>query len=132
MTLKWLLLRTVGVWSCQEEQYTTACVEAISTSIASIKRRSGVTTYRRPVVYPNQTRPNQIKRQFLTSLTLTPSLAFKMVRTGKFADFSAVSRPFRAHVDIEDVEVEGDIPTELDGTFYRVRSANAALHMTQR
>ncbi|KAI8206820.1 hypothetical protein KHU50_012320 [Colletotrichum sp. SAR 10_65] len=43
-----------------------------------------------------------------------------MVRTGKFADFSAVSRPFRAHVDIEDVEVEGDIPTELDGTFYRV------------
>ncbi|RMJ13474.1 hypothetical protein CDV36_006840 [Fusarium kuroshium] len=43
-----------------------------------------------------------------------------MVRTGKYADFSAVSRPFRAHVDIEDVEVEGDIPTELDGTFYRV------------
>ncbi|CAG9977403.1 unnamed protein product [Clonostachys byssicola] len=43
-----------------------------------------------------------------------------MVKTGNFSDFSAVSRPFRAHVDIEDVEVEGNIPTELDGTFFRV------------
>ncbi|KAK1699822.1 carotenoid oxygenase [Colletotrichum godetiae] len=36
------------------------------------------------------------------------------------ADFAAASRPFRADVEIHDVEVEGVIPKELDGTFYRV------------
>lgn len=37
-----------------------------------------------------------------------------------FNDFANVSRPFRAEAGIEDVEVEGEIPKELDGTFYRV------------
>ncbi|KAJ3543879.1 hypothetical protein NM208_g3341 [Fusarium decemcellulare] len=37
-----------------------------------------------------------------------------------FKDFAAVSRPFRADAGIEDVEVEGEIPKELSGTFYRV------------
>ncbi|KAJ5201059.1 hypothetical protein N7449_005862 [Penicillium cf. viridicatum] len=37
-----------------------------------------------------------------------------------FNDFASVSRPFRAEAGIEDVEVEGEIPKELDGTFYRV------------
>ncbi|KAM5376886.1 hypothetical protein ACJZ2D_005230 [Fusarium nematophilum] len=37
-----------------------------------------------------------------------------------FKDFAAVSRPFRAEASIEDVEVEGEIPKELSGTFYRV------------
>ncbi|KAL1635313.1 hypothetical protein SLS56_001736 [Neofusicoccum ribis] len=37
-----------------------------------------------------------------------------------FKDYSAATRPFRAHVEIEDLEVEGEIPCELDGTFYRV------------
>ena len=47
-----------------------------------------------------------------------------MVKTSTFSDFAAVSRPFRADVEIEDVEVEGEIPKELDGTFYRVCRAN--------
>ncbi|KAM0414645.1 hypothetical protein ACHAPT_013516 [Fusarium lateritium] len=37
-----------------------------------------------------------------------------------YNDFAAASRPFRAEVGIEDVEVEGTIPKELNGTFYRV------------
>ncbi|KAM0331471.1 hypothetical protein ACHAQA_003147 [Verticillium albo-atrum] len=37
-----------------------------------------------------------------------------------FDDFAGASRPFRADAEIEDVEVEGEIPKELDGTFYRV------------
>ncbi|KAF9776959.1 hypothetical protein IL306_004786, partial [Fusarium sp. DS 682] len=37
-----------------------------------------------------------------------------------FNDFSAASRPFRAEAGIEDVEIEGEIPQELNGTFYRV------------
>lgn len=37
-----------------------------------------------------------------------------------FQDFAGASRPFRADAEIEDVEVEGEIPKELDGTFYRV------------
>ncbi|KAH0841806.1 Lignostilbene-alpha,beta-dioxygenase isozyme I [Fonsecaea pedrosoi] len=37
-----------------------------------------------------------------------------------YNDFAAASRPFRADADIADVEVEGQIPKELDGTFYRV------------
>lgn len=44
-----------------------------------------------------------------------------MVNLNSFNDFAAVSRPFRADVEIQDVEVEGEIPIELDGTFYRVR-----------
>lgn len=43
-----------------------------------------------------------------------------MVKTSTFNDFAAVSRPFRADVEIQDVEVEGEMPKELDGTFYRV------------
>ncbi|KXH45761.1 isoeugenol monooxygenase [Colletotrichum nymphaeae SA-01] len=39
---------------------------------------------------------------------------------GITADFAAASRPFRADVELHDVEVEGVIPKELDGTFYRV------------
>ncbi|OQV06216.1 hypothetical protein CLAIMM_10820 [Cladophialophora immunda] len=37
-----------------------------------------------------------------------------------YDDFAAASRPFRADASIADVEVEGEIPKELDGTFYRV------------
>ncbi|KAI8716932.1 hypothetical protein NCS52_00987800 [Fusarium sp. LHS14.1] len=37
-----------------------------------------------------------------------------------YNDFAAASRPFRAEVGIEDVEVEGIIPKGLNGTFYRV------------
>ncbi|OAL38047.1 hypothetical protein AYO20_02499 [Fonsecaea nubica] len=37
-----------------------------------------------------------------------------------YNDFAAASRPFRADADIADVEVEGEIPKELDGTFFRV------------
>ncbi|EMR72786.1 putative lignostilbene dioxygenase protein [Eutypa lata UCREL1] len=37
-----------------------------------------------------------------------------------FQDFAGASRPFRADAEIEDVEVEGEIPKELNGTFYRV------------
>ncbi|EED13423.1 cartenoid oxygenase, putative [Talaromyces stipitatus ATCC 10500] len=37
-----------------------------------------------------------------------------------YDDFAAVSQPFRADAEIEDVEIEGEIPKELDGTFYRV------------
>jgi carotenoid cleavage dioxygenase len=37
-----------------------------------------------------------------------------------YNDFAAVSRPFRAEAGIEDVEVEGEIPKEVNGTFYRV------------
>lgn len=47
-----------------------------------------------------------------------------MVKTSQFSDFAAVSRPFRADVEIQDVEVEGEIPKELDGTFYRVCRAD--------
>lgn len=85
----------------------------------------------------NSTSPSSISNpnhnlQFSTLQTLTSILlVFKMVRTSKYADFAAVSRPFRAHVDIEDVEVEGEIPTELDGTFYRV-SLTIVLYVTQR
>jgi carotenoid cleavage dioxygenase-like enzyme len=38
-----------------------------------------------------------------------------------YNDFAAASRPFRADAEIADVEVEGEIPKKLDGTFYRVR-----------
>lgn len=33
------------------------------------------------------------------------------------SDFAAASRPFRAEAGIEDVEVEGEIPRELNGVF---------------
>lgn len=48
-----------------------------------------------------------------------------MVNLSSFRDFAAVSRPFRADVEIQDVEVEGEIPKELDGTFYRVCRFNS-------
>ncbi len=38
-----------------------------------------------------------------------------------FGDFAGASRPFRCEADIEDLEIVGDIPRDLDGTFYRVR-----------
>lgn len=50
-----------------------------------------------------------------------------MVNLSSFSDFAAVSRPFRADVEIQDVEVEGTIPKELDGTFYRVCRVNSFL-----
>ncbi len=37
-----------------------------------------------------------------------------------YQDFAAASRPFRADAEIEDIEIEGELPKELDGTFYRV------------
>lgn len=44
-----------------------------------------------------------------------------MVRKLNYDDFSGATRPFRADVELDDLEVEGKIPPELDGTFYRVR-----------
>ncbi|EKG10107.1 Carotenoid oxygenase [Macrophomina phaseolina MS6] len=43
-----------------------------------------------------------------------------MVRKLNYDDFSGATRPFRADVELDDLEVEGKIPPELDGTFYRV------------
>ncbi|KAL3423042.1 isoeugenol monooxygenase [Phlyctema vagabunda] len=37
-----------------------------------------------------------------------------------YGDFAGASRPFRAEAEIEDLEIIGTIPEELDGTFYRV------------
>ncbi|OJI96134.1 hypothetical protein ASPVEDRAFT_122213 [Aspergillus versicolor CBS 583.65] len=37
-----------------------------------------------------------------------------------YEDFAGASRPFRAHAELDDLEVEGEIPLELCGTFYRV------------
>ncbi|HEV2701554.1 MAG TPA: carotenoid oxygenase family protein [Steroidobacteraceae bacterium] len=41
----------------------------------------------------------------------------------KFPDvpmFAGVNAPCRAEVDLQDLEVDGDIPREIDGAFYRV------------
>ncbi|GME65982.1 Carotenoid oxygenase [Neofusicoccum parvum] len=43
-----------------------------------------------------------------------------MVRKLNYDDFSGATRPFRADAELEDLEVEGEIPPELNGTFYRV------------
>ncbi|KZM18849.1 uncharacterized protein EKO05_0006636 [Ascochyta rabiei] len=44
-----------------------------------------------------------------------------MVKAHKhFDDFGGVSKPFRAEVELEEMEIEGTIPKELDGTYYRV------------
>ncbi|RHZ43697.1 carotenoid oxygenase family protein [Aspergillus thermomutatus] len=40
--------------------------------------------------------------------------------SSNYEDFAGASRPFRAHVELDDLEVEGEIPLELRGTFYRV------------
>ncbi|KAH7070039.1 putative cartenoid oxygenase [Paraphoma chrysanthemicola] len=37
-----------------------------------------------------------------------------------YGDFGGASNPFRAEAEIEDMEIEGTIPKELDGTYYRV------------
>ncbi|GME44305.1 hypothetical protein GTA08_BOTSDO06373 [Neofusicoccum parvum] len=37
-----------------------------------------------------------------------------------YKDFAAVSKPCRLEGDLDDLIVDGDIPQELDGTFYRV------------
>lgn len=39
-----------------------------------------------------------------------------------YKDFAAVSKPCRLEGDLDDLIVDGDIPQELDGTFYRVIS----------
>ena len=41
----------------------------------------------------------------------------------RFSDnpmFKRFGAPFRAEVDLRDCEVEGEIPSDLDGAFYRV------------
>ncbi|EEY23735.1 lignostilbene-alpha,beta-dioxygenase isozyme III [Verticillium alfalfae VaMs.102] len=45
-----------------------------------------------------------------------------MVRilSSNFQDFAGASRPFRAEAELDDLEVKGNIPLELNGTFYRV------------
>ncbi|KAK7710977.1 hypothetical protein SLS57_008296 [Botryosphaeria dothidea] len=43
-----------------------------------------------------------------------------MVRKLNYDDFSGATRPFRADAELDDLEVEGEIPPELNGTFYRV------------
>ncbi|KAL9948661.1 hypothetical protein ACHAP6_005915, partial [Verticillium nonalfalfae] len=45
-----------------------------------------------------------------------------MVRilSSNFQDFAGASRPFRAEAELDDLEVEGNIPLELNGTFYGV------------
>ena len=50
-----------------------------------------------------------------------------MVRalSSNYEDFAGASRPFRAQVEIDDLEVEGDIPRELRGTFFRVNSTGS-------
>ncbi|KAF4303625.1 Carotenoid oxygenase [Botryosphaeria dothidea] len=42
-----------------------------------------------------------------------------MVRKLNYDDFSGATRPFRADAELDDLEVEGEIPPELNGTFYR-------------
>lgn len=43
---------------------------------------------------------------------------FKFPNTGIF---SGINKPFRLEGDIFDLEVEGEIPLEINGTFYRVQ-----------
>lgn len=54
-----------------------------------------------------------------------------MVRKLNYDDFSGATRPFRADAELDDLEVEGEIPPELNGTFYRVRVPFLDFHSTR-
>jgi carotenoid cleavage dioxygenase len=43
-----------------------------------------------------------------------------MAKFPKLPMFEGINAPSRIEVDIHDLEVDGDIPDDLDGAFYRV------------
>jgi carotenoid cleavage dioxygenase-like enzyme len=43
-----------------------------------------------------------------------------MAKFPKLPMFEGINAPSRIEVDIHDLEVDGDIPADLDGAFYRV------------
>ncbi|KAL1631710.1 hypothetical protein SLS56_004384 [Neofusicoccum ribis] len=79
-----------------------------------------------PFTIPNRiVSPLLTVDSFLRSTLLNHSIGIPkgkadMVRKLNYDDFSGATRPFRADAELEDLEVEGEIPPELNGTFYRV------------
>lgn len=53
-----------------------------------------------------------------------------MPKPFRFQDFAAISGPCRVEGDIGDLIIEGEIPKEINGTFYRVSYQSAPIIMS--